>query len=215
MRSLPALLLALVLGACASPETTPADARPEAPAEAPPGEPVAAPDFDTAAWIAAVEAAPDDTALVSLSETLLGALDWRAACGEDDPTVPRRGIVQIHRLGAEAIAEVTCQAFAYQSVFAVVDLSGATPRLVRARIVGEDGRPSADVTESFLGVLSPGDAPRTFAVLTKSAGHGGCGTDVRYRLRPDGSAAIATTRAYADCDDALAPEAWPVTFTAE
>ncbi|WP_412067125.1 hypothetical protein [Rubrivirga sp. IMCC43871] len=211
MRSLPALLLAFALGACASPGP---DAAPPS-TDAPPGEPVATPDFDTAAWVAAVEAAPDDAALVALSESLLGALDWRTACGEDDPTAPRRGVVQIHRLGADAIAEVTCQAFAYQSVFAVVDLSGATPRLVRARLVGEDGRPSADVTESFLGIVSAGEAPGTFAVLTKSAGHGGCGTDVRYRLRPDGSAAIAETRAHAGCDAPLAPASWPVTFTAQ
>lgn len=216
MRSLPALLLALALAACANPGVDPAPPPADAPAEAPPGEPVAAPDFDGPAWLAAVEAAPDDAALVALSETLLDALDWRTACGEDDPTSPRRGIVEVHHLGDGLdIAGVTCETFAYQSVFAIVSIPpDAAPRLVRARLVGEDGQPSENTSESFLGLLSAGAVPGTFEVFTKSAGHGGCGTDARYALQPDGSATVVQVRAN-DCTAPVSPDEWPVTFSAE
>ena len=216
-----ALLLAALLAACAAP---PADDGLEAPtddaapdtASTPDAEPIDEPGFDAAAWIEAVEAADSEPELVALSADLLDAVDWRTACGEDDPTTAGRGVVRLVHLDDRwSLAEITCERFAYQSTFALVDApSGRPPRLVRALGVLEDGSVSTDTTASFFGVLYRDEAstPSRFHVLTKSAGHGGCGTDVRYRLREDGGAAIEEVRAYEACDDPVAPEDWPVTY---
>lgn len=214
MRLLPALLLgaALLVAACASPapDTTPAPAAPAPPA----ADTLDAP-FDAVAWIASVRAAETAAERVALSELLLDAVDWRTACGEDDPTAPQRGLVQLHDIGDDrTLAEITCQAGAYQSTFALVDAdAGRPPILVRAFGIDEGGTPSADTTASFYGVLSTaGLPPSQFEILTLSAGHGGCGIDARYRLRPDGGADILVVRASDDCDDPAAPEEWPVTY---
>lgn len=211
-----ALLGALVLGACASPPAptdspsagTPSEGTPE-------GEPISTP-FDAAGWVTAVRAASTDSVRVALSTALFDAVDWRVACGEDDPTAPRRGVVQLHDVDdRQTLAEITCDAGPYQSVFALVDAAaGKPPRLVRSLTVTEAGEPAADTTESFFGLVSTDDAPDGhFDILTKGAGHGGCGTDVRYRLELDSGARIARVRAHPDCDEPLAPDAWPVTYT--
>lgn len=216
-----ALLAALVaLAACTTPATTPASPSEAAPADPPPGERIREPGFDAAAWVAAVRAAGTDAERVELSERLLDAVDWRTACGEDDPTAPGRGLVQVHDTGGpggRVLAEVTCQRRAYQSVFALVDAgAGRPPVLVRSVTVTDEGEPTDNETPSFFGFVSVADGPaETFDVLTKSAGHGGCGTDVRYRILPDGGAEPVEVRAHGDCDDPLAPEAWPVTYRAD
>ena len=209
--------LVLLLAACASP--APSDAGPAEPpdrATTPDAEPIDEPAFDAQAWMDAVEAADTPAEQIALSERLLDAIDWRTACGEDDPTAPGRGTVALVHLDDErSLAAVTCQAYATQSAFALVDARGGRPpRLVRALGVSEAGQPTADTTASFFGVLSNDRdaAPSRFDILTKSAGHGGCGLDVRYRLLRDGGAAIERVRAHADCDDPLAPEDWPVTY---
>ena len=208
---LPLLLLA---AACATPTTE--EAAPTPPPEAatptPPGEPIDESAFSATQWMADVRAAETDAERIALSERLLDAVDWRTACGEDDPTNPGRGLVQLHEAGTHTLAEVTCQRAAYQSVFALVDAAaGRPPRLVRSFTVTDDGEPTQNETVSFFGLVST-DAPGTFAVLTKSAGHGGCGTDVRYRLLADGGAEIAEVRAHPDCADPLPPDDWPVTY---
>ena len=221
MRSLlPALLL---LGACAAPDPAddramPADttaAEPDTTAS-PGSEPIEEPGFDAVAWVADVEAAETDAERVALSARLLDAVDWRTACGEDDPTAPGRGVVHLAHLSATAsLAEITCQRFAYQNTFALVDAhAGRPPHLVRALGVTEAGTVTPDTTASFFGVLShdPEAAPERFTILTKTAGHGGCGTDVTYSLRPDGGASVVEVRAHGDCDDPLPPEAWPITY---
>ena len=209
------LVPVLALAACTQPAAPPDDRPPAPPAgdETPDGDRIVEGGFDADAWIDAVRAAETDAERVALSEALLDAVDWRTACGEDDPTAERRGVVQVHDVdAASTLAEVTCQAFAYQSAFALVDARGGRPpRLVRALGVDEDGTVSADTTASFFGLFSSADAAGTFDVLTKSAGHGGCGLDVRYRLRRDGGAAIERVRAHPDCDDPRPPEDWPVT----
>ena len=216
----PLLLALLLVFACASPAPeAPAPATDAAPAETPSGEPIEEPAFSAAAWIASVRAAETDAERVALSERLLDAVDWRTACGEDDPTAPGRGLVQLHDAGGpggRVLAEVTCQTAAYQSAFALVDAgAGRPPVLVRSVTVTDEGRPTNNETLSFFGLVSvpPGPEER-FAVLTKGAGHGGCGTDVRYRVLPDGGAEITEVRAHADCDAPLAPDAWPVTYRA-
>ena len=214
------LLLALLLGACAAPDAGAPDAGAPRPggAETPDAEPIAEPGFDAAAWMDAVEAATTDAERVALSAQLLDAVDWRTACGEDDPTPPGRGVVRLlHLSPTESLAEITCQRFATQSTFALVDArAGRPPRLIRALGVLEDGTISADTTASFFGVVShdPTTAPSRFDVLTKRARHGGCGTDAHYRLLADGGAAIEAVRAHTDCDEPLAPEAWPVVYPA-
>ena len=212
MRLLPALLL---LGACATPEPAAPDAPPAA---TPDARPIDAPAFDAAAWLAAADTAATEAGQVALTAQLLDAVDWRTACGEDDPTAPGRGTMALAHLNeAWSLAAITCQRFAAQSTFALVDARrGRPPRLVRALGVAEAGRPTADTTASFFGLLSHDRAsrPSRFDVLTRGAGHGGCGTDVRYRLRPDGGAEIERVRAHADCADPLAPDDWPVTYTA-
>ena len=79
----------------------------------------------------------------------------------------------------------------------------------------EEGTVTADTTTSFFGVVyhDPEARPGRFDVATKSAGHGGCGTLVRYRLRPDGGAAIEEIRAHTDCNAPLPSEEWPVTYS--
>ena len=212
MRLLPLLLL---LAACAAP-APPGAAPSDSPGETPDAEPIDAPAFDAQAWIDAVDAADTPAEQIALSERLLDAVDWRTACGEDDPTAPGRGTVTIAHLDDPwSLAAVTCQAYAYQSAFALVDARGGRPpRLVRALGVSEGGRPTADTTASFFGVLSHdrNTAPSRFDILTKSAGHGGCGLDVRYRLQSDGGAAIERVRVHDDCDAPLAPEDWEVTY---
>ena len=231
MRWIP--LLALV-AACAAPEPAdPGPAGPEAPGAtadrtdgAPPADTASTPDsaplstpFDAAVWMASVEAAETDAERIALSGRLLDAVDWRTACGEDDPTAPGRGLVRLLHLDARnALAEVTCQRGAYQSTFALVDArAGRPPRLVRALGVDEYGRVVPDTTASFFGVLShdPATAPSRFDVLTKSAGHGGCGTDARYRLLPDGGAAVERVLAHPDCDAPLPPAEWPESYPLE
>ncbi len=213
------LLLALVLGACAAPDpaTSPAEPTPDA-TDTPDAEPIAEPGFDAAAWMDAVEVATTDAERVALSARLLDAVDWRTACGEDDPTATDRGVVRLlHLSPTESLAEITCQRFATQSTFALVDArAGRPPRLIRALGVLEDGALSADTTASFFGVLShdPATAPSQFDVLTTGADHGGCGTDARYRLLADGGAAVETIRAHADCDEPRAPETWPLVYPA-
>ena len=209
----------VALAACAAPAADEASA--EAPpdtSETPDAEPLSTP-FDAEAWMAAVEAAETADGRVALSERLLDAVDWRTACGEDDPTAPGRGEVRLVYLDARnALAEVVCQRFADQAAFALVDArAGRPPRLVRSFGVSEAGEVSDDTTASFYGLLThdPDTAPTRFDILTKDAGHGGCGTDVRYRLLEDGGAAVERVRAYADCDAPAAPEAWPVTYRAE
>lgn len=223
MRALLALALvgAAGLAACTQPE--PADPPPAGtpaadPSAAPDAEPISTP-FDAAVWMASVESAETDEERIALSARLLDAVDWRTACGEDDPTAPGRGIVRLLHLdrapGGPALAEITCSRAAYQSTFALVDArAGRPPRLVRALGVTEAGTVTADTTASFFGVAShdAAGAPGRFDVATKSAGHGGCGTLVRYRLRADGGASIEEVRAHTDCGAPLAPEAWPVTF---
>ena len=216
---LPALLL---LGACAAPVPDVSDAapaRPQAPpAATPDAEPIEAPAFDAVAWMAAADTVSTEAGQIALTERLLGAVDWRTACGEDDPTAPGRGTFALVHLDDQwSLAAITCQQYATQSAFALVDAkSGRPPRLVRALGVTEDGQVTADTTASFFGTLSHDrDArPSQFDVMTKSAGHGGCGTDARYRLLPDGGAQIEAVRAHGDCDAPLAPDAWPVTFQA-
>ena len=202
----PALLL---LGACAP-------TAPDAPT--PDGNPIEEPPFDAEAWIAAAETAETPAEQVALSSALLDAVDWRAACGEDDPTAPGRGTLAIVHLDDErSLAAITCQRYAYQSAFALVDARGGRPpRLVRALGVTEGGDVTDEVAASFFGLLTHdrAAAPSQFNVLTKSAGHGGCGLDVRYRLLRDGGAEIERVRAHADCDAPLAPAEWPVTYTA-
>lgn len=204
------LLASLLLAACASP--TP-DADPST--DAPSAEPLNETAFDAATWIEDVRAAETDAQRIALSSRLLDAVDWRTACGEDDPTAPRRGVVELRDIGDDrTLAEITCQAGAYQSAFALVDAdAGRPPRLVRAFGIDEDGQPTADTTASFFGVLiTSGEPPGAFEILTKSAGHGGCGLQTQYRLRTDGGAEIAYVRAYDDCDEPVAPEEWPVTY---
>lgn len=208
-----ALVLAALAAGCASPTASgPAGPGPEAPE----GEPVEGAPFDAQAWIAAVEAATTDAERVALSTDLFDAVDWRVACGEDDPTAPRRGVVHLHDVEEPGVlAEITCDAAAYQSVFALVDAeAGKPPRLVRSLTVSREGVPGADTTASFFGVLAAEAAPAGhFDVLTKDAGHGGCGRVVRYRLGADGGAEIARVWLHDDCDEPLAPEAWPVTYS--
>ncbi len=206
-RLLPALLL---LAACASPAPVEQDA--------PDAEPLQDAPFDAAAWIEAVRAADSEDARIALSGRLLDAVDWRTACGEDDPTAPLRGLVQLHEIGGDrTLAEITCQAHAYQSTFALVDAdAGRPPRLVRAFGISEEGEPTADTTASFYGVVSTaGEPPGAFDVITKSAGHGGCGIYAHYRLLPDGGARIIEIRAYDDCGAPMASEEWPTTYRAE
>ncbi len=218
---LPALLL---LAACAAPDrgAAPASAEPSTeagspgPEATPDGEPIVERNFDAAAWMRAVETATTDPERVALSARLLDAVDWRTACGEDDPTASERGVVHLFHLSpAESLAEITCQRFAYQSTFALVDArAGRPPRLIRALGVRQDGTLSADTTASFFGVIShdPATAVSRFDVLTKSAGHGGCGTLARYRLLAQGGAEVEQVRAYDDCDEPLAAQDWPVTY---
>ncbi len=211
---LPALLL---LAACASPGTRTSPA-PTAPAATPDAEPIEAPAFDAEAWTAAADTATTEASQIALAAQLLDAVDWRTACGEDDPTAPGRGTLTLAHLDdVWSLAAITCQRFATQSTFALVDARGGRPpRLVRALGVGGDGRPTADTTASFYGTLSHDRSlrPGRFDVQTKGAGHGGCGTDVRYRLRPDGGAEIERVRAHHDCAAPLAPGEWPVTYAA-
>jgi len=219
---LPALLLLAACTAPASDPDTPADAPAQAGPDttaSPGAETIEEPGFDAVAWIASVEAAETDAERVALSAQLLDAIDWRVACGEDDPTAEGRGVVRLVRLAPdEVLAEITCQRFAYQSTFALIDAeAGKPPRLVRALGVTEEGRVVADTTASFFGLLahdSDGEADR-FSILTKSAGHGGCGTEADYRLRPDGGASVVEVRAHPDCDDPLPPEDWPVSYPLE
>lgn len=222
---LPALLL---LAACAAPDpsdgevavdTTQAEAVPVDTSGSPDAEPIQEPGFDAAAWIASVEATESEAELVALSSQLLDAVDWRVACGEDDPTAEGRGVVRLVRLATdEVLAEITCQRFAYQSTFALVDAeAGKPPQLVRALGVTERGTVVADTTASFFGTLmhSPSTDADRFTIVTKSAGHGGCGTDATYRLRPNGGASVVEARAHTDCDDPLPLEEWPVTYPLE
>ena len=218
MRFLPVLLL---LGACAAPEPRVPDAPPTAtPAATPDAEPIVGePAFDALAWMEAVETAQTEAEQIALTDQLLDAVDWRTACGEDDPTAAGRGTLSLAHLDDEwSLAAITCQRGAYQTTFALVDARGGRPpRLVRALGVAEAGQPTADTTASFFGLLSHDRAtrPSRFDILTKGAGHGGCGLDVRYRLRLDGGAAIQRVRAHPDCDDPQVPEDWPVTYEAE
>ena len=227
MRTLrPALLLAAVLGACTAPDPAPSGGAPSdttaaAPdtAASPGAEPIDEPGFDSAAWVRAVGEAETDAQRVALSAELLDAVDWRTACGEDDPTAEGRGVVRLVGLSAnESLAEITCQRFAYQSTFALVDAeAGKPPRLVRALGVTEHGAVTPDTTASFFGLLThdrTGD-PDRFSVLTKSAGHGGCGTEADYRLRPDGGASVVEVRAHLECDDPIPPADWPVSYPLE
>ena len=211
MRSLPLLLL---LAACAAPAPPTLDGTDAE--DTPSARPIDEPAFDAEAWIKAVEAADTPAEQIVLSERLLDAVDWRTASGEDDPTAPRRGTVRIVHLDDPwSLAAVTCQAYETQSAFALVDARGGRPpRLVRALGVSESGQPTADTTASFFGVLSHdrNTATNRFDILTKSADHGGCGLDVRYRLLPDGGAAIERVRVHDDCEDPTTPEDWPVTY---
>ena len=214
---LPALLL---LGACAAP--APAD--PAAPTDAasaptPDARPIDEPEaFDALGWLAAAEAAETEAEQVAVSSQLLDAVDWRGACGEDDPTAPGRGTLAIVHLGdRRSLAAVTCQEFALQPAFALVDARAGRPlRLVRALAVGEDGRPSGETSANFFGVLSHDrdQAPGQFSVVALAADHGGCGTAVDYRLLADGGAEVEAVRHHDDCDDARAPDAWPQTYPA-
>lgn len=204
MRLLPALLL---LAACAAPASGPGDTPDGALLDTP---------FDAEAWMAAVEIAESPREQITLTEALLDAVDWRTACGEDDPTAPGRGTLALAHIGAtQSLAAVTCQQFAYQSTFALVDArAGKPPRLVRSLVVSEDGMPTEETADSYFGVLSHDSerAPDRFDVFTKGAGHGGCGQEVRYRLLPDSGAAIERVRHYDDCRVPLARDAWPVTY---
>ena len=210
----------MAFGACAAPapETSPAPSQ-APPAATPDAKPIEAPAFDAVAWMAAADTAETEASQIALTEHLLGAVDWRTACGEDDPTAPGRGTFALAHLDDQwSLAAITCQWYATQSAFALVDAKGGRPpRLVRALGVTEDGQPTADTTASFFGTLSHdrGARPSRFDILTKGAGHGGCGTDTRYRLLPDGGAQIEAVRAYADCDSPAPPEEWPVTFQAQ
>ena len=212
---LPALVL---LGACAPSAPDAPLAESQAPAATPDAEPIAEPAFDAAAWMAAADTAEAEATQIALTGQLLDAVDWRTACGEDDPTAPGRGtFVLVHLDDQWSLAAITCQQYATQSAFALVDARGGRPpRLVRALGVTEEGQPTAEPTASFFGLLSHDrDArPSQFDILTKGAGHGGCGTDTRYRLLPDGGAEIESVRAHADCDAPLPPEEWPVTYRA-
>ncbi len=212
MRFLPLLLL---LAACAAPAPPVPDGSATA-EETPDALPIDEPAFDVQGWIDAVEAADTPAKQIALSERLLDAVDWRTACGEDDPTAPGRGTVRIAHLDDPwSLAAITCHAYETQSAFALVDARGGRPpRLVRALGVSEDGQPAADTTASFFGVFSHdrNTAPSRFDILTKSAPHGGCGLDVRYKLLPDGGAAIERVRVHDDCGDPTAPEDWPVTY---
>ena len=214
MRSvLPALLL---VAACAGPAPAPDDApgEPSPASEAPAAVPLDPP-FDAAAWIASVRAAETDAERKALSSLLLDAVDWRTACGEDDPTAPQRGLVQLHDVGTDrTLAEITCHAGASQSTFTLVDANaGRPPRLVRAFGIDEAGRPTPDSTTNFFGLLSVEGRPSSrFGITTKDAGHGGCGIHATYLLRPDGAATIVEVRAHDDCDRPLAPTEWPVTY---
>ena len=222
---LPALLL---IAACAAPDPSdgevPVDTtRTEAAAidtsGSPDAEPIEEPGFDAAAWIALVEATESEAELVALSSQLLDAVDWRVACGEDDPTATGRGVVRLVRLAPTSVlAEITCQRFETQSTFALVDAeAGKPPRLVRALGVTDRGTVVADTTASFFGTLMPpttNDEDR-FSILTLSADEGGCGTDAAYRLRPNGGASVVEVRAHTDCDAPLPTEEWPVSYPLE
>lgn len=202
----------LLVAACAAPPSPTEAGEPETPEAAP----IETPGFDAATWLAEVRAAETEAERVALSAALLDAVDWRTACGEDDPTAPGRGDVQLIALGEEdPLVEIVCQRFAYQATFALVDVRpDEIPRLVRALGVLEDGTLSADTTASFFGALVASPEPGRFGVVTKSAGHGGCGTDATYRLLATGGAAVERVRAHADCDAPLSPEDWPVTYEA-
>ena len=212
MRTL--LYTLLLLGACAAPPSPTEAGGPEA--ETPEAAPIAVQGFDAATWLAEVRAAETEAERVALSSALLDAVDWRTACGEDDPTATGRGDIRLLALGEEdPLVEVVCQRFAYQATFALVDVRpDETPRLVRALGVLEDGTLSADTTASFFGALVASPAPGRFGVVTKSAGHGGCGTDATYRLLATGGAEVERVRAHTACDAALSPEDWPVTYSA-
>ncbi len=221
MRVLPLLL---VLAACTAPapDVPSADApsadspAAEAPAATPDAEALESPPFDPQEWMRAVDAAETEAEQIALTDRLLDAVDWRTACGEDDPTAPGRGTLALAHLDDTwSLAAITCQEFPLQSTFALVDARGGRPpRLVRALGVDEDGVPTADTTASFFGVLSHDrdTAPSRFRILTRGAEHDGCGIDVRYQLQADGGAQIEHVRARADCDDPRPPDAWPVTF---
>lgn len=208
MRRLPLLLtLATALGACVSPETAPLD----------PAAPVGTEQSfsDVTAWTDRVRGATSDDELIAFSTELSAAADWPAACEDDDPTAYRRGIVRVVDLdGERTLAEVTCQTYAYQSTFVLVATPDDQPHVVRALRVVEDGTVSTDTLAHFVGYLyhdetAPSDG---FGIVSKSAGHGGCGTDVTYRLQADGTADIDEVRAWPDCEDPVAADEWPVTY---
>jgi len=216
---------ALLLGACAAP--APADpvppADPEPPAEpapaepAPQGDPIEEPVFGTAGWLAAVAAATTEAERAVLSATLLDAVDWRSACGEDDPTTDGRGDVALHPVaGARVLADVTCQRLGAGRVFALVDLEpGRAPRLVRAFGISDAGRPTGEPVAGFFGIptYEPDGAGR-FEVLTPRAPDRGCGLLVHYALDADGGATIEAVRLHDACDAPLPAADWPVTYTA-
>ena len=187
-----------------------------APAATPDAEDLDAPPFDPLEWMREVDAAETPAEQIALTDRLLDAVDWRTACGEDDPTAPGRGTLYLAHLDdTRSLAAITCQMYAYQSTFALVDARGGRPpRLVRALGVDEAGQPTADTTASFFGVLTHDrdTAPSRFDILTKSAGHGGCGVNVRYQLLPSGGASIERVWAHTECDEPSTPDTWPLTY---
>ena len=211
------LPLLVLVGACAGPPETsePQPGPPAVPEGAPEPEPISEPTFNTAAWVAAVAAAEAEAELVELSAALLDAVDWRTACGEDDPTPEGRGVVRLVPVAGERVlADVTCQRLPPGRVFGLVDLEpGRMPRLVRAFGIGDDGLPTDEPVAGFYGVptYAP-DGGTRFELLTPAASGSGCGLFVRYRLRDDGGAAIELVRTYEDCAAPRPVEDWPVTY---
>lgn len=208
------LPLLLTVGACAAPPASepPPPALPEAP---PRGEPLERPAFDAAAWLEAVAVAETGADREALASDLLGPADWRAACGEDDPTAEGRGEIRLAPVAEDRVlAEVTCERLPLGRAFALVDLEpGRHPRLVRAFGIDDGGLPTADASAGFFGVPSyPPDGGPGFEVLTPAASGSGCGLWVRYRLRPDGGAAVVRVRAYENCAAPRPAEDWPETY---
>lgn len=241
--ALAALLLAS--GGCTDPSAP--EASTSAPPASETSPEASGDDFDAQAWLEAaagiafdpetIDPESDETqAARALANELNDAVEWKRACdtyldyetGEpiyepltDDMASWVRGTLDVGRISdTEAVVAVTCDFGAYQGSYALVHIRGTDATLLKAKALGEAGRP----LPRTIGTFSTPDwddlGSGTLSTFGRARGLGDCGTLATYALPASGDLLEIREVRQRECADDIPeplppPSEWPIVYTAE